>query len=85
MTEKTTKEVKKETEFQKRILQLLIENGFKEPSIDRIAIMTSNDSEYANVSYNYMSTGINFPKNETSEQEVLDSGFKWWPTWHFRN
>ena len=74
--------VQTQTEFQKKILNLLIEKGFKNPTPDKVAIMTHNNRINASVNYDFMSTGIEFPKNETSEQETLDAGFKWWPTWH---
>jgi hypothetical protein len=47
--------------------------------------MTHNNKLSATVNYDFMSTGIYFDRNEVSEQEVLDAGFKWWPTWHFNN
>ena len=75
--------VQTQTEFQKKILNLLIEKGFKNPTPDKVAIMTHNNRLNASVNYDFMSTGIEFPKNDTSEQEALDAGFKWWPTWHF--
>lgn len=75
--------VQTQTEFQKKIFNLLIEKGFKNPTPDKVAIMTHNNRLNASVNYDFMSTGIEFPKNETSEQETLDAGFKWWPTWHF--
>lgn len=75
--------VQTQTEFQKKILNLLIEKGFKNPIPDKVAIMTHNNRLNASVNYDFMSTGIEFPKNDTSEQEALDAGFKWWPTWHF--
>ena len=77
--------VQTQTEFQKKILNLLIEKGFKNPTPDKVAIMTHNNRLNASVNYDFMSTGIEFPKNDTSEQEVLDAGFKCWPTWHFYN
>lgn len=77
--------VQTQTEFQKKIFNLLIEKGFKNPTPDKVAIMTHNNRLNASVNYDFMSTGIEFPKNETSEQETLDAGFKWWPTWHFYN
>ena len=77
--------VQTQTEFQKKILNLLIEKGFKNPTPDKVAIMTHNNRLNASVNYDFMSTGIEFPKNETSEQEALDAGFKWWPIWHFYN
>ena len=77
--------VQTQTEFQKKILNLLIEKGFKSPTPDKVAIMTHNNRINASVNYDFMSTGIEFPKNETSEQETLDAGFKCWPTWHFYN
>lgn len=75
--------VQTQTEFQKKIFNLLIEKGFKNPTPDKVAIMTHNNRLNASVNYDFMSTGIEFPKNETSEQETLDAGFKWWPTWYF--
>ena len=75
--------VQTQTEFQKKILNLLIEKGFKNPTPEKVAIMTHNNRLNASVNYDFMSTGIEFPKNDTSEQEALDAGFKWWPTWHF--
>lgn len=77
--------VQTQTEFQKKILNLLIEKGIKNPTPNKVAIMTHNNRINARVNYDFMSTGIEFPKNETSEQETLDAGFKWWPTWHFYN
>lgn len=85
MADKNVKDINKETEFQKRILGLLKEKGFNSPSSDKVAIMTHNNRDYATVNYDFMSTGIYFPKKETNQQEVLDAGFKWWPTWHFFN
>ena len=77
--------VQTQTEFQKKILNLLIEKGFKNPTPDKVAIMTHNNRLNASVNYDFMSTGIEFPKNDFSDQEVLDAGFKLWPTWHFYN
>jgi hypothetical protein len=77
--------VQTQTEFQKKILNLLIEKGFKNPTPDKVAIMTHNNRINASVNYDFMSTGIEFPKNDFSDQEVLDAGFKLWPTWHFYN
>ena len=77
--------VQTQTEFQKKVLNLLIEKGFKNPTPDKVAIMTHNNRINASVNYDLMSTGIEFPKNDFSVQEVLDAGFKLWPTWHFYN
>lgn len=77
--------VQTQTEFQKKILNMLIERGFKNPSPDKVAIMTHNNRVNATVNYDFMSTGISLPKNDFSDQEVLDAGFKLWPTWHFYN
>ena len=77
--------VQTQTEFQKKIFNLLIEKGFKNPTPDKVAIMTHNNRINASVNYDFMSTGIEFPKNDFSDQEVLDAGFKLWPTWHFYN
>lgn len=77
--------VQTQTEFQKKVLNLLIEKGFKNPTPDKVAIMTHNNRINASVNYDFMSTGIEFPKNDFSDQEVLDAGFKLWPTWHFYN
>lgn len=77
--------VQTQTEFQKKVLNMLIERGFKNPSPDKVAIMTHNNRVNATVNYDFMSTGISLPKNDFSEQEVLDAGFKLWPTWHFYN
>lgn len=77
--------IQTQTEFQKKILNLLIEKGFKNPTPDKVAIMTHNNRINASVNYDFMSTGIEFPKNDFSDQEVLDAGFKLWPTWHFYN
>lgn len=77
--------VQTQTEFQKKILNLLIEKGFKNPTPDKVAIMTHNNRINASVNYDFMSTGIELPKNDFSDQEVLDAGFKLWPTWHFYN
>lgn len=85
MADKNNKEVNKETEFQKKIFGLLIEKGFKNPVSEKVAIMTHNNKLSATVNYDFMSTGIYFDRNEVTEQEVLDAGFKWWPTWHFNN
>ncbi len=84
--EKETKKVEKvETEFQKRILGLLKEQGFRNPDASKVAIMTHNNRDEANVNYDFMSTGISFPKKEITDQEVLDAGFKLWATWHWIN
>lgn len=75
----------KQTEFQIKIFNLLKDCGIKEPQTNKVAIMTHNNKEEAIINYDFMSTGIKIPKSEISEQEVLDAGFKWWPTWHFIN
>lgn len=80
--EKNSKEVK-QTEFQKKILNLLVEQGFTNPVSSKVAIMTHNNNLMASVNYDCMSTSITFPKKDVTEQEVLDAGFKWWPTWHY--
>lgn len=85
MAKEEKKQVIPETEFQKKILNMLIERGFKNPSPDKVAIMTHNNRVNATVNYNFMSTGISLNKNDFSDQEVLDAGFKLWPTWHFYN
>ena len=85
MAKEEKKQVISETEFQKKVLTMLIERGFKNPSPDKVAIMTHNNRVNATVNYDFMSTGISFPKNDFSDQEVLDAGFKLWPTWHFYN
>lgn len=79
------KNVKPQTEFQKKIFELLLKEGITEPIPNKVAIMTHNNRKEASVNYNFMTTKIKIPIQDVSEQEVLDAGFKWWPTWHFIN
>ena len=73
------------TEFYNKVITLLKENGYDGICPSSIAILVENDCDYAFVEYNYMTTGIRFPKKEVSKEIVEDAGFKFWSTWNYVN
>ena len=79
----STIEETKKTEFNTRIHKLLKEKGYDNISDCNIAFLEDNLSDDVILDVNYMSSGIHFKKNEVDKDEVIASGFKYYPTWSY--
>ena len=70
-------------EFYKKVIQDLSDIGINSVNSEDIAFLSENTSDEISVIYKFMSTGLHYKKANIKEEEVIDSGFKWWPTWNF--
>lgn len=73
------------TDFYKKVIKDLGEIGAFTPMKSEIQFMVDNNSDDIVVDYKYMSTGLHYKKKDIKEQDVIDAGFKWCPTWHYIN
>ena len=82
---KEIEETNYNTEFHKKIITDLLKKGVSTPSYTEIAFLSENDSDDICVDYKGMSTGLHYNKKDINEEDVFEAGFKWWPTWNFKN
>ena len=79
----STIEETKKTEFNLKIHKLLEEKGYHNISDSNIAFLEDNLSDDVILDVNYMSSGIHFKKNEINREEIISSGFRYYPTWSY--
>lgn len=83
MEKKENKAFNSETEFHKKICSLLREHDFKVTENSHISFIVENTNDDVSIDFNFMSTGIHLKKNEIDKQEIIDSGFHYYPTWNW--
>ena len=69
-------------EFYNKVMNDLKEHGYTHVVPENVGIMVENDNDIAIVDYNFMSTGIHYNKSEIDPQQVIEAGFKYFPTWN---
>ena len=79
----STIEETRKTEFNLKIHKLLEEKGYNNISDSNIAFLEDNLSDDVILDVNYMSSGIHFKKNEINREEIISSGFRYYPTWSY--
>lgn len=71
------------TAFYHKVMKDLASIGAFTPITSEIQFMVDNDSDDVVVDYNCMSTGLHYNKKDIDQQEVIEAGFKYWPTWNY--
>ena len=79
----STIEETKKTEFNLKIHKLLEEKGYNNISDSNIAFLEDNLNDDVILDVNYMSSGIHFKKNEINREEIISSGFRYYPAWSY--
>ena len=79
----STIEETRKTEFNLKIHKLLEEKGYNNISDSNIAFLEDNLSDDVILDVNYMSSGIHFKKNEINREEIISSGFRYYPNWYY--
>lgn len=71
------------TEFHEKVIKDLKKYGYTNVEDSNIGFLFENDSDIVTVDHKFMSTGLRYNKKDLNVQDILDAGFKYFPTWNF--
>jgi len=70
------------SEFYNKVIRDLAEHGYKNVIPGNVGFLVENDNDIAVVDYNFMSTGLHYNKKDLNVDEIIEAGFKYFPTWN---